>query len=102
MGTARGTKEAYYDNVLENRRLAADPEITRCTCPNTLCDWHGKCKECVALHRYHNDHIPVCLHPVISGKIKSLAGVAEMVTVQKEPTPIEYRRYVKERDQNQS
>lgn len=38
------TKEEYYDLVLENRRLVQDPEIVRCVCPNTLCDWHGKCK----------------------------------------------------------
>ena len=53
------TKEEYYDSVLENRRLAADPQVIKCSCPNTLCDWHSKCKECVALHRYHNDHVPV-------------------------------------------
>ena len=83
------TKEEYYDQVLKNRELAADPQITKCTCPNTLCDWYGKCKECVALHRYHNDHIPICLQPIINEKIKALAGTAEMITVKKEPTPIE-------------
>ena len=94
------TKEEYYESVLENRRLAADPNNIKCTCPNTLCDWHGKCKECVALHRHHNDHVPVCLQPIINDKIKALASVAEMLTVKKEPTPIEYRHYVKECDVN--
>ena len=92
------TKEEYYEQVLENRRLAADPQITKCPCPNPLCDWHGKCKECVALHRYHNDHVPVCLQPIISDKITALAGVVESFIEKKEPTPIEYRHYVKERD----
>ena len=92
------TKEEYYGLVLENRRLASDPELTKCPCPHTLCDWHGKCKECVALHRYHGDHIPVCLQPVIDDKIRALAGVAEMRVEKKEPTPIEFRRYVRERD----
>ena len=94
------TKEEYYDLVLENRRLVTDPKITDCPCPNNLCDWHGKCKECVALHRYHNDHIPVCLQPIIASKIEALAGTVEMVTEKKEPTPIEYRHYVKNRDSN--
>ena len=94
------TKEEYYDLVLENRRLAADPNITKCICPNALCDWHGKCKECVALHRHYNDHVPVCMQSIISEKIKALASVAEMLAVKKEPTPIEYRYYVKERDAN--
>jgi len=92
------TKEEYYELVLENRKLAADPQITKCTCPNTLCDWHSKCKECVALHRYHNDHVPVCLQPIINEKIVALAGTTEMEVTQKEPTPFEYRQYVKERD----
>ena len=92
------SKEEYYESVLENRRLASDPEITRCTCPNTLCDWHGKCKECVAIHRHHGDHVPYCLQPIIKDKIKALAGVAEMFVEKKESTPQGYREYVKERD----
>ena len=97
-GLRMRTKEEYYNIVLENRRLAADPKVTLCICPHTLCDWHGKCKECVALHRYHNDHVPVCLQPIIAGNIKALAGAAEMLVEKKEPTPAEYRQYVKERD----
>lgn len=92
------TKEEYYELVLKNRELAADPEVTKCTCPNTLCDWHGKCKECVALHRYHNDHIPFCLQKNIDDKLKALVNVTEMIATKKEGTPIEYRHYVKERD----
>ena len=94
------TKEEYYELVLKNRELASDPNVTRCICPNTLCDWHGKCKECVALHRYHNDHLPLCLQPIIKDKISSIAATVEMGTTPKEGTPIEYRHYVKERDKN--
>ena len=97
-----GTKEEYYEQVLQNRRLAADPEMTRCICPNTLCDWHGKCKECVAIHRFHHDHVPVCLQPVIRDKLESLIGAVEMTSVKKEVTPVEYRLYVKERDKDGS
>lgn len=92
------TKEDYYESIKQNRELAKDPKITKCTCPNTLCDWHGKCKECVALHRFHNDHIPACLQPIIDEKLKDLLNVVEMVATKKEGTPIEYRHYVKERD----
>ena len=92
------TKEEYYESVIENRNLVDDPQITKCSCPNTLCDWHGNCKECVSLHRYHNDHIPVCLQPIINEKIQALAGTVEMLTMKKESTPIAYRHYVKECD----
>ena len=91
-------KEEYYEQVVQNRELAADPENTRCICPNTLCDWHGQCKECVALHRYHSDHIPVCLQGIIEDKLKSLVNVAELVATKKVGTPLEYRHYVKEKD----
>ena len=94
------TKEEYYDLVLENRRLASDPSVTNCICPNSLCDWHGKCKECVALHRHHNDHVPFCLQPFIRDKLKALASTIETNITPKDGTPIEYRHYVKERDKN--
>jgi len=93
------TTEEYYEQVLKNRRLTADPQVTQCPCPNPLCDWHGKCKECVALHRHYNDHVPVCLQPIISDKIQALAGAVEFYTEKKEPTPMAYRQYVKERDE---
>ncbi len=92
------TKEEYYELVLENRKLAADPSVTKCPCPNELCEWHGKCKECVALHRYHKEHVPFCLQSILRDKIKAVAAAVEMDTVPKQGTPIEYRRYVQERD----
>lgn len=95
---AMRTKEEYYQLVLQNRELAQNPDIIKCICPNTLCEWHGQCKQCVALHRYHADHIPVCLQPIINEKLKQLVGVGEMAAVKKEGTPVEYRLYVRDRD----
>ena len=92
------TKEEYYELVLQNRALAADPAVMRCTCPNKLCDWHGKCKECVALHRHHGDHVPFCLQPILREKVKAIASAVEMEISPKQGTPIEYRHYVKARD----
>lgn len=31
-----------------------------CNC-RVECPYHGKCKECVAIHRGHQDHVPACL-----------------------------------------
>lgn len=93
------TKEEYYESVLANRKLVDTPAVMACTCPSTLCEWHGKCRECVALHRYHHDHVPYCLQSILREKIEALAQTAEMVTAKKEGTPIEYRKYVRERDQ---
>ncbi len=92
------SKEEYYKSVLKNRELVKDKNITKCTCPNTLCDFHSKCDECVALHRYYKEHIPVCLQPILKDKLRDLTGAIEMEMVSKEKTPIEYRKYVKEMD----
>ena len=54
--------------------------------------------ECVALHRRHGDHIPVCLQPILRDKLAGLVGTVEMTAVKREGTPIEYRQYVKGRD----
>lgn len=95
------TKEEYYEQIMQNRKLMKDPKITKCTCPNVLCDWHGKCKECVALHRYNNDHIPVCLQPIVNDQIIKLAKTAEMSVNKIQKTPTEYRLYVKEREKQE-
>ena len=79
------TREEYYELVLENRRLAKDPRVTRCTCPNTLCDWHGKCRECVALHSYHKSHVPFCLQFITKDRVQALAATVEMETALSRP-----------------
>lgn len=93
------TKEEYYQTALENRKLAADPAILKCTCTQTLCEWHGRCRECIALHRYYQDHVPACLHPFINDKIRAIARIGELVTITREKTPPDYREYVREQDQ---
>lgn len=96
------SKEDYYNRVQQNRRLAADPAVTRCTCPNAQCEWHGRCKECVALHRHYQDHIPACLHPFVNDKISALAQIGELTTTPKDVSiPEDYRAYVEARDREQ-
>ena len=92
------TKEQFYESVLRNRKMAADPEVTRCTCPDILCEWHGKCKECVALHRTKKTHLPACMHDLIKDNIIALLSAVEMTAAPIEITSPEYRNYVKERD----
>ena len=33
------------------------------------CRYHGNCKECVAIHRAHQEHVPNCMRPLIIRKI---------------------------------
>ena len=52
------TKEEYYEDTLKNRALLESQEVLNCSCPYRRYEWHGKCRECVALHRYHAEHLP--------------------------------------------
>ena len=74
------TKEEYYEDTLKNRALLESQEVLNCSCPYSRCEWHGKCRECVALHRYHAEHLPCCLQPLLREKITVLAGCCEMET----------------------
>ena len=39
--------------------ILAHPKNTICSCSQNDCTWHGNCRDCVALHRYHST-IPEC------------------------------------------
>lgn len=47
-----------------------------CPCKKA-CRYHGNCKECVAIHRAHEEHVPNCMRPLINKKIKILSELTE-------------------------
>ena len=47
-----------------------------CPC-RKACRYHGNCKECVAIHRAHQEHVPNCMRPVINRKLKLLSELTE-------------------------
>ena len=47
-------------------------EKDHCPCKKA-CRYHGNCKECVAIHRAHQEHVPNCMRPIINAKIKILS-----------------------------
>lgn len=51
-------------------------EKDHCSCKKA-CRYHGNCKECVAIHRAHQEHVPNCMRPVINKKIKLLSELTE-------------------------
>ncbi len=60
--------------VAEFRKEYADKD--HCPC-QVACRYHGKCKECVAIHRAHQEHVPNCLHPLINQKLKVISEMTE-------------------------
>lgn len=93
------TKEEYYEVVKEIREMLRNPENFQCSCPNLRCEWHGKCRECVAIHRYYKDHLPKCFQQFVNEKIKALAQVGELDVTKKAIAPPEYWDYIKEQDE---
>ena len=53
-----------------------------CSCKKA-CRYHGNCKECVAIHRAHQEHVPNCMRPIINAKIKILSRVTIHTTEQR-------------------
>jgi hypothetical protein len=93
------SKEEFYSKVVKGiRNILNDPENLKCSCPKVKCEWHGKCRECVAIHRYYKDHLPNCFQEFVNDKIKAIAQIGELDVVEKEKTPSEYWDYVREQD----
>ncbi len=47
-----------------------------CSC-NEPCKFHGKCMECVSIHRAHRDHIPNCFRSLVNERIEKLSELTE-------------------------
>ena len=52
-----------------------------CSCKKP-CKYHGKCVECVAIHRAHQEHLPNCFRSMVNEKIAVLSGLTEDTIVE--------------------
>ena len=78
-------KEFHKGNRPEGLRLQEEfaaefreeyKDKDHCPCKKA-CRYHGNCKECVAIHRAHQEHVPNCLRPMLNKKIKLLSELTE-------------------------
>ena len=51
-------------------------EKDHCPCQKA-CRYHGNCKECVAIHRAHQEHVPNCMRQMLNRKIRMLSELTE-------------------------
>lgn len=51
-----------------------------CPCQEA-CPYHGNCKECVTIHRAHQEHVPNCMRPILNKRIKVLSELTEHTIV---------------------
>ena len=62
-----------------------------CPCKKA-CRYHGNCKECVAIHRAHQEHVPNCMRPILNQKIKLLSELTEHTIAEEIQPPQEVLR----------
>ena len=62
-----------------------------CPCKKA-CRYHGNCKECVAIHRAHQEHVPNCMRPILNAKIKLLSELTEHTIAEEIEPPSEILR----------
>ena len=73
----------------EFRKEYADKD--HCPCQKA-CRYHGNCKECVAIHRAHQEHVPNCMRPMINKKLKILSKLTEHTLANEIEAPKEVLR----------
>ena len=62
-----------------------------CPCQKA-CRYHGNCKECVAIHRAHQEHVPNCMRPLLNSKIRALSELTEHTIAREIEPPKEVLR----------
>lgn len=67
---ARELQEAFLAEVMSSGEQL-------CSCPSTSCAYHGKCVECVLIHRGHGDHLPRCFERMVNRRLEALSALTE-------------------------
>ena len=80
--------EFHKGNRTEGLRLQ---DKDHCPCQKA-CRYHGNCKECVAIHRAHQEHVPNCMRPLINKKLKLMSELTEHTLANEIEAPHEILR----------
>ena len=89
--------EGHRKRVLRPREECAAAFRAECaendhgSCQNA-CRYHGNCKECVAIHRAHQEHVPNCMRPMLNAKLKLLSQLTEHTLANEIEAPREILR----------
>ncbi len=93
-------KQFHLGNRQEGLRLQEEfvsafreayQEKDHCPCQKA-CRYHGNCKECVAIHRAHQEHVPNCMRPMINAKLKEISMLSEHTLANEIEAPHEILR----------
>ena len=67
--TARRLQQQFLEEI-----MGSGDDL--CSCP-AACDYHGRCVECVMVHRGHADHLPHCFRDMVNERIEGLSALTE-------------------------
>ncbi|MGI6153014.1 MAG: LPS biosynthesis protein [Christensenellaceae bacterium] len=71
-------EDEFIAEVYESIQSGED----HCTCP-AACRHHGKCLDCVAIHRGHRDHLPYCFFDMVNERLAPLSDITEGTLTEK-------------------
>ena len=70
------SKADGYKMKKEELNRIIESGVDYCSCPEA-CAHHGKCWECVMIHRGHRDHLPYCMWDMVNERIYNLQRLTE-------------------------
>ena len=83
IGYLKGEKEQWLKTQDEFLQELEQSGEDHCPC-KAACKLHGSCKKCVAVHRAHRDHLPVCFHNMVNERLSAVSGLTEHSLVKPE------------------
>lgn len=83
-------KDKFVRAIEKSRELVNSGRYDTCPCSQKRCEWHGKCFECVMIHRVKKKHIPECMQPLCRDIIADLAKKVEFNVIDERPTKEDY------------
>ena len=89
--TNEGVVKWLERRVIPKNRQFVDKDKDHCPCLKA-CRYHGNCKECVAIHRAHQEHVPNCMRPLINKKLKLMSELTEHTLANEIEAPHEILR----------
>lgn len=88
------SKEEFAQIVKQLRELKTSDKYAECSCPNTRCELHGDCFNCIRAYRYFGHHVPRCLQFVMDQKMANIVQAVEAEMRKRPSAPAEYYDYV--------
>jgi len=74
----RRQKQQFLKHIEALRAMIRSGTHAACPCVQLKCEWHGRCFECVMIHRTLKNHVPECLQDMFYEKMQQLGRGLEM------------------------